>query len=86
MGASFAPCLIHLFGPQEFLFATLPGTAKTSRFCSSAHRARDVRSVILGRFHPPLQARYHGAEMLGRFLAFVDPGPGVSEFASHSRI
>jgi hypothetical protein len=28
--------LIPLFGPQEFLFATLPGTAKTSGFCSSA--------------------------------------------------
>jgi hypothetical protein len=36
---SFAPCLISVFGPQEFLFVTLPGTAKTSRVCSSPQPA-----------------------------------------------
>ena len=30
---------MSVFGPQEFLLVTLPGTAKTSRFCSSAQRA-----------------------------------------------
>src|ERR1700691_17115 len=39
VATSFAPCLISVFGPQEFLFVTFPGTAKTSRFCSSAQRA-----------------------------------------------
>jgi hypothetical protein len=39
VATSFAPCLISVFGPQEFLFVTLPGTAKTSRFCPSAQRA-----------------------------------------------
>src|SRR5438876_3779443 len=38
VATSFAPCLMSVFGPQEFLFVTFPGTAKTSRFCSSAQR------------------------------------------------
>ena len=36
---SLAPCLMRLFRPQEFLLVRLPGTAKTSRFCSSTMRA-----------------------------------------------
>ncbi len=39
VATSLAPCLMSVFGPQEFLLVTLPGTAKTSRFCSSAQRA-----------------------------------------------
>src|SRR5208337_3289173 len=39
VATSLAPCLMSVFGPQEFLFVTLPGTAKTSRFCSTAQRA-----------------------------------------------
>ena len=39
VATSLAPCLISVFGPQEFLLVTLPGTAKTSRFCSRAQRA-----------------------------------------------
>ena len=27
VATSLAPCLISVFGPQEFLFVTLPGTA-----------------------------------------------------------
>src|SRR4029077_13938945 len=38
VAVSLAPCLIRVFGPQEFLLETLPGTAKTSRFGSRAHR------------------------------------------------
>src|SRR6202035_6135770 len=38
VAVSLAPCLISVFGPQEFLLVTLPGTAKTSRFCSRAQR------------------------------------------------
>src|SRR6267143_906671 len=38
VATSFAPCLISVFGPQEFLLVTLPGTAYTSRFCSRAQR------------------------------------------------
>src|ERR1700675_3804632 len=38
VATSFAPCLIRVFGPQEFLLVTLPGTAYTSRFCSRAQR------------------------------------------------
>src|SRR5271166_6391669 len=34
-----APCLINVLGPQESLLVTLPGTANTSRPCSSAQRA-----------------------------------------------
>ncbi len=33
---SLAPCLISRFGPQLILEVILPGTAKTSRCCSSA--------------------------------------------------
>ena len=39
VATSFAPSLIRVFRPQEFLFVTLPGAAKTSRFCSSAQPA-----------------------------------------------
>jgi hypothetical protein len=42
VATSFAPCLISVFGPQEFWFVTLPGTAKTSRFCSRAQPAVTV--------------------------------------------
>jgi hypothetical protein len=38
VAVSFAPCLIRVFGRHEFLLVTLPGTAKTSRFCSRAQR------------------------------------------------
>jgi hypothetical protein len=38
VATSFAPCLISVFGPPEFLLVTLPGTAQTSRFCSRAQR------------------------------------------------
>src|SRR5258707_783557 len=38
VATSFAPCLISVFGPHEFLLVTLPGTAYTSRFCSRAQR------------------------------------------------
>src|SRR6184192_2316275 len=53
VATSFAPCLMSVFGPQEFLFVTLPGTAKTSRFCSSAlqRAARgDARAAIFSGF------------------------------------
>src|ERR1700738_1868252 len=36
VGTSFAPCLIRVFGPQEFLLVTLPGTSKTPRIGSRA--------------------------------------------------
>ena len=36
---SFAPCLIRVFGVQDPLLVTLPGTANTSLFCSTAQRA-----------------------------------------------
>src|SRR5207302_9287752 len=39
VATSLAPCLMSVLGPQEFLLVTLPGTANTSRFCSSAQRA-----------------------------------------------
>src|SRR5206468_6219875 len=39
VATSLAPCLMRVFGPQEFLLVTLPGTANTSRFCSRAQRA-----------------------------------------------
>ena len=39
VATSFAPCLIKVLCPQEFLLVTFPGTANTSRFCSRAQRA-----------------------------------------------
>jgi hypothetical protein len=39
LATSLAPCLMRVMGPQEFVLVTLPGTAKTSRFCSSAQPA-----------------------------------------------
>ena len=39
LSTSLAPCRSSLFVPREPGRSILPGTAKTSRFCSSAHRA-----------------------------------------------
>ena len=39
VATSAAPCFINVLGPQESLLVTLPGTARTSRPCSSAQRA-----------------------------------------------
>ncbi len=48
VAVSFAPCFINVFGPQELRLVTFPGTANTSRFCSSAQRA-----VILVPLYSP---------------------------------
>ena len=39
LSTSLAPCLINSCGPRLRLAVMLPGTAKTSRFCSRAHWA-----------------------------------------------
>jgi hypothetical protein len=54
---SFAPRLIKMFGPQEFLLVTLPGTAKTSLAGSLQSGQRGLKDVA------------HAAEMLDHSAA-----------------
>jgi hypothetical protein len=69
---SFAPCLISVLGAHEFLLVTLPGTAKTSRFCSSAPREvirvplYSAASTTNTPIEIPLMKRFANGEVLRR--------------------
>ena len=51
VATSLAPCLIKVFGPQEFLLVTLPGTAKYLAILFQGTPGRNPGAAILGCFN-----------------------------------
>src|SRR5207302_8647637 len=84
VATSLAPCLMRVLGPQEFLLVTLPGTAKTSRFCSSAHRAvmrvpeYSAASTTSTAIDMPLMIRLR----IGKFCGAANDPRGNSEMSA----